>query len=75
MNKKKRAFSNSALKLPTASFYKHERTQKILPRQIQNTICIKTVLLREVFCSTILSQEISCQRHKVLQRKNIGNFF
>ena len=29
MNKKSSAFSGSALKLPTASFYVHERTQKI----------------------------------------------
>ena len=29
MNKEKPAFSSSALKLPTASFYIHKRTQKI----------------------------------------------
>ena len=75
MNKKKPAFSSSALKLPTASFYIHERTQKILPRQFQNAICMKKVLLKEVFYSTILSQEIICQCHTVLQRRNISCFF
>ena len=34
MNKKKPAFSSSALKLPIASFYIHERTQKIFTQTI-----------------------------------------
>ena len=34
MNKKKPAFSSSALKLPTASFYIHKRTQKNFTRTI-----------------------------------------
>ena len=75
MNKKKPAFSSSTLKLPTASFYIHERTQKFFPRQFQNAISMKKVLLKEVFYSTILSQEIICQCHTVLQRRNISCFF
>ena len=74
MNKKKPAFSSSALKLPTARFYIHEQTQKNLPRQFQNAICMKKVLLKEIFCSTIFSQEIICQCHTVSQRRNISFF-
>ena len=76
MNIKKPAFSSSALKLPTASFFLYtSELKKILPRQFQNAICMKKVLLKKVFCSTILSQEIICQCHTVLQRRNISSFF
>ena len=75
MNKKKPGFSSSALKLPTASFYIHEWTEKFLAKKFQNAVCMKKVLLREVFCSTILFQEIICQCHTILQRRNISSFF
>ena len=75
MNKKKPAFSSSALKLPTASFYIHERTQKIFTQTISKCKLHKKLLLKEVFCSTILSQETICQCHTVLHRRNISSFF
>ena len=76
MNKKKPAFSSSALKLPTASFYVHERTQKIFTQTTSKcNLHEKKLLLKEVFCGTIFSQENICQCHKFLQRRNISCFF
>ena len=49
--------------------------KKFLPRQFQNAIYMKKVLLKEVFYSTILSQEITCQCHTVLQKKKNKLFF
>ena len=75
MNKKKPAFSSSALKLPTPFFYIHEQTQKIFTQTILYATCMKKVLQREVFSGTIRFQTIICQCHEVLQRTNISSFF
>ena len=49
--------------------------KKLLPKQFQNAICMKKLLLGVVLCSKILSQETICQCHTVLQRRNISSFF
>ena len=74
MNKKKPTFSSSALKLPTASFYIHERTQKIFTQTISKCyLHDKNIFKRGILQHN--SQEIIWQCHTVLQRRNISSFF
>ena len=76
MNKKETCLLKLSFEITNRKFlYTRANSKKFLPRQFQNAICMKKVLLKEVFCSTILSQEIICQYHTVLQRRNISCFF
>ena len=60
MNKKKPAFPSSAFEISNSKFFIHERTQKIFTHTISKCNLHEKVILREVFCSTILFQEIIC---------------
>ena len=70
VNKKKPAFLSSALKLPTASFFIHERTQKIFTQIIskcnlhEKRIIKRSVLQHKYFPRNYLSMSYSLAKKK-----------
>ena len=72
MNKKKPAFSSSALKLPNASFYIHKRSQKIFTQTISKCNLHKGIIKRGIlqhnsFPRNYLSMSYSLAKKKYKQ--------
>ena len=73
MNKKKPFFSSSALKLPTASFYIHECTQKIFTQTIskcnlhEKSIIKRGILQHDSFSKKYLLMSYSLSKKKYKQ--------